>query len=67
MAGHPAVETIPLFRKLPFADRQTILCTLCSIRDRLMCESEVVKLLTSECRLFVEGHATCPVNGSLAR
>jgi hypothetical protein len=37
MAGCPALETVPCLRRLPSEDRQTILCTVCSIYDEIAC------------------------------
>jgi hypothetical protein len=64
MAGCPAIETIPQLQDLPSDDRQTILCTVCSISNEIVCNcrdhgNEVLKLLTSECPRFIDGRATC--------
>jgi hypothetical protein len=64
LAGHPAVDTTQLFATLPIAERQSVLCSVCSIHDEIACNcrdhgSEVSKLLASECPLFVDGRATC--------
>lgn len=64
MAGRTAVEVIPDFQKLVGFDQQTILCTVCSIRNEILSNSrdhgnEVFKLLTSECPFFVNSRPTC--------
>lgn len=64
MAGQTCVETIPHLRELPYAERQTLLCTICSIHDEIAhnCRdhgAEVSKLLASQCKHFIDGRATC--------
>ena len=64
MAGDTTSEIISRLRSLPFAERQTLLCTVCSIRKEIAdsCRDhgeQVSKLLTSECRDFVGGRPTC--------
>lgn len=64
MAGNTTSEILSHLRSLPFAERQTLLCTLCSIRKEIAdsCRDhgeQISQLLTSECLHFVDGHATC--------
>jgi hypothetical protein len=64
MAGHPAFEIISNLRHLPTDDRQSLLCTVCSMHHEIACNcrdhgNEVSTLLTLECPLFVDGRATC--------
>lgn len=64
MAGAPTGEIEALLQDVRSADRQTILCELCSLQNEianncLQYGNEVSALLTSNCPLYVNGKATC--------
>jgi hypothetical protein len=64
MAGDTTSEILSRLRRLPLAERQTLLCTVCSIRKEIAdsCRDhgeQVSKLLSSECLHFIDGRATC--------
>jgi hypothetical protein len=64
MSGNPAFEIISDLQHLPGDERQSLLCTVCSMHNEIACNcrdhgKEVSKLLTLECPLFVDGRATC--------
>jgi len=60
MAGKPALEVLSILLSLPFSERQTLLCTACSIRKEIddSCLNhgeQVAQLLASECAHFIDG------------
>jgi len=64
MAGHPACKIIADLPHLSRDERQTLLCTVCSLHNEIACNcrdhgEEVATLLTLACPLFVDGRATC--------
>jgi hypothetical protein len=64
LAGAREWEVAPMLRQLAPDDRQSLLCTVCAMRDEIArnCWStaaEVNALLTTECPLYVRGTATC--------
>jgi len=64
MAGTPASEIEAFLQDVPSADRQTILCEMCSLQKEIASNclqygNDVSALLTSNCPLFVNGIATC--------
>lgn len=64
LAGRPAFEIEPSLQELSRDDRQTVLCTVCSIHNEIASNCleyahEVSALLTSHCPLYVNGIATC--------
>ena len=53
-----------MLRKLDSEDRQNLLCTVCAMREEIArnyrsMAAEVNALLTTECRLYIQGIATC--------
>jgi hypothetical protein len=66
MAGYPAHEVMPHLQNLTGDERQTLLCTVCSMLDEITCNcrdhgAEVATILTLGCPLFLDGRATCLV------
>jgi len=64
MAGEPAEKIAPNVLKLSYSDGQTLLCTVCSIREEIgenspEHEVELCLLLSSQCRFFINGRARC--------
>lgn len=64
MAGTDAADVALRLARLPITERQEMLCEICAIQNEIACNcvghgNEVLKLLTSACPLFVDGHATC--------
>jgi len=64
MAGEPAEKIIPKVLKLSYSDGQTLLWTVCSIRDEIGVNSpehevELCQLLSSQCRFFIDARARC--------
>ena len=64
MGGRPASEIESVLQELPRHDRQMLLCTVCSNHDEIASNcvqhgNDVSELVSSNCRFYVNGKATC--------
>ena len=63
-AGESSSAITGLLQQLSGKDRQVVLCTVCALHNDIACICvqhgvEVIALLSAECPLFLDGHATC--------
>jgi|HubBroStandDraft_6_1064221.scaffolds.fasta_scaffold70677_4 hypothetical protein len=64
LAGRSAAKVAPLLIQLSPDERQNVLCTTCAMRDEIArnCVAtgrQAEKLLTAECRFYINGTPTC--------
>jgi hypothetical protein len=64
LAGQPATGVGTHLNRLPVAERQTLLCTVCAMHDEIarncvQTATEASKLLAAQCPFYVNGVATC--------